>query len=226
MLILSREVHAWSINSFLQLPLKGDVLISNTGDLGYDRLNGTRKIGPSYAKSVVYIWRILDMHQTGTKHIVRHMQKSVVQWSVISKFTCIYEKNFWGVEFFGISWVNESSHVINTAVTPYTFLSLIWYVAVPERLLYDTVNTARLFDLCIGSKYTQKNGQNTSIFETYWIVMQDLQLVLCLRMQKDQELFHSEHSKAIWPLHGIACTQKNGQNTFISETNWQVMRNL
>ena len=60
-----------------------------TGELGYDRLNGTRKIGPSYAKSVVYIWRILDMHRTGTKHIVRHMQTSVVQWCVISKFTCI-----------------------------------------------------------------------------------------------------------------------------------------
>ena len=29
------------------------------------------------------------MHGTGTKNIVRHMQKSVVQWSVISKFTCI-----------------------------------------------------------------------------------------------------------------------------------------
>ena len=28
---------------------------SNTGELGYDRLNGTRKIGPSYGKSVVYI---------------------------------------------------------------------------------------------------------------------------------------------------------------------------
>ena len=28
---------------------------NNTGELGYDRLNGTRKIGPSYAKSVVYI---------------------------------------------------------------------------------------------------------------------------------------------------------------------------
>ena len=60
-----------------------------TGELGYDRLNGTRKIGPSYAKSVVYIWRIFDLHRTGTKHIVCHMQKSVVQWSVISKFTCI-----------------------------------------------------------------------------------------------------------------------------------------
>ena len=29
--------------------------IAVTGELGYDRLNGTRKIGPSYAKSVVYI---------------------------------------------------------------------------------------------------------------------------------------------------------------------------
>ena len=29
------------------------------------------------------------MHRTGAKHIVRHMQKSVIQWSVISKFTCI-----------------------------------------------------------------------------------------------------------------------------------------
>ena len=62
--------------------------LTYTGELGYDGLNGTREIGPSYAKSVVYIWRILDMHRTGTKHIVRHMQKSVVQWSIISKFTC------------------------------------------------------------------------------------------------------------------------------------------
>ena len=43
------------------LPLKGLIfytcicVFSNTGELGYDRLNGTRKIGPSYAKSVVYI---------------------------------------------------------------------------------------------------------------------------------------------------------------------------
>ena len=62
---------------------------TNTGELGYDRLNGTRKIGPSYAKSVVYIRRILDMYR---KHIVRHMQKSIVQWSLISKFTCIEKK--------------------------------------------------------------------------------------------------------------------------------------
>ena len=33
------------------------------------------------------------MHRTVTKHIVRHMQKSVVQWSVISKFTCSNKDN-------------------------------------------------------------------------------------------------------------------------------------
>ena len=27
----------------------------NTGELGYDGLNGTIKIGPSYAKSVIYL---------------------------------------------------------------------------------------------------------------------------------------------------------------------------
>ena len=32
---------------------------------------------------------VVNMHGTGTKHIVRHSQKSVIQWSVISKFTCI-----------------------------------------------------------------------------------------------------------------------------------------
>ena len=68
----------------------------STGELGYDGLDGTRIIGPSYTKSVVYTWRILDMHQTATKHIVRHMQKNVVQWYVISKFTCIY-KSFTGI---------------------------------------------------------------------------------------------------------------------------------
>ena len=51
------------------------------------------------------------MHRTGTKHIVRHMQKSVIQWSVISKFTCIvvplkhldaqifYNCQFWAPSF-------------------------------------------------------------------------------------------------------------------------------
>ena len=29
--------------------------LAGTGELGYDGLNGTRKIGPSYAKSVIYI---------------------------------------------------------------------------------------------------------------------------------------------------------------------------
>ena len=32
-----------------------DLYIYNTGELAYDRLNGTRKIGLSYAKSVIYI---------------------------------------------------------------------------------------------------------------------------------------------------------------------------
>ena len=37
-------------------PLGPEVSVfDNTGEPGYDRLNGTRKIGPSYAKSVVYI---------------------------------------------------------------------------------------------------------------------------------------------------------------------------
>ena len=30
-------------------------IIHDTGELGYDGLNGTREIGPSYAKSGVYI---------------------------------------------------------------------------------------------------------------------------------------------------------------------------
>ena len=30
---------------------------------------------------------VLDMHGTGTKHIVRHSQKSVVQWSYVAEFT-------------------------------------------------------------------------------------------------------------------------------------------
>ena len=59
----------------------------NTSKLGYDGLNGTRKVGPSYAKSFTYIGHILDMHGTGTKYLVRHRQKSIVQRSVISKST-------------------------------------------------------------------------------------------------------------------------------------------
>ena len=35
---------------------------------------------------------IVNMHGTGTNHIVRHSQKSVVQWSVISKFACIMKQ--------------------------------------------------------------------------------------------------------------------------------------
>ena len=57
----------------LMVVRKSELPLVITGELGYDGLNGTRKIG---------------MHRTGTKHIVCHMQRSVVQWSVISKFTC------------------------------------------------------------------------------------------------------------------------------------------
>ena len=32
---------------------------------------------------------VLDMHGTGAKHIVRHSQKSGVQWSGVTEFTCI-----------------------------------------------------------------------------------------------------------------------------------------
>ena len=47
---------------------------------------------------------VVNMHGTGTKHIVRHSQKSVVQWSVISKFTCMYF-----VPHFGHAKVYETS---------------------------------------------------------------------------------------------------------------------
>ena len=42
---------------------------------------------------------MLDMHWSGAKHIVRHMQKSDVQWSVISKFTCIMQACFYTSSF-------------------------------------------------------------------------------------------------------------------------------
>ena len=38
---------------FIQLHVK--VIAVHTGALGYDRLNGTRKIGMSSAKSIIYI---------------------------------------------------------------------------------------------------------------------------------------------------------------------------
>ena len=41
---------------------------------------------PSYTYWHIHV---ADIHGTGTKHKVRHRQKSVVQWSFISKFACI-----------------------------------------------------------------------------------------------------------------------------------------
>ena len=68
-----------------------DVVQADLDMTDSNSVNGTREIGPSYAKSVIYIRHIpvLDIHGTGTKHIVRHRLKSVVQWFVISKFACI-----------------------------------------------------------------------------------------------------------------------------------------
>ena len=43
-----------------------------------------------HMQSLSHTYDILDMHGTGTKHIVCHSQKSGVQWSVICKFNCIY----------------------------------------------------------------------------------------------------------------------------------------
>ena len=39
----------------MYFPISKNAFFSDTGELGYDRLHGTRKIGPSYAKSAVYI---------------------------------------------------------------------------------------------------------------------------------------------------------------------------
>ena len=33
---------------------------------------------------------VSDMHGTGTEYIVHHSQKSMVQWSGVAKFICIY----------------------------------------------------------------------------------------------------------------------------------------
>ena len=42
-------------NEYSSESILRESFLMNTGELGYDRLNGTRKIGPSYAKSVIYI---------------------------------------------------------------------------------------------------------------------------------------------------------------------------
>ena len=51
--VLQMEKQTWWTLSYK--PILGVSLTYTTGELGYDGLNGTRKIGPSYAKSVVYI---------------------------------------------------------------------------------------------------------------------------------------------------------------------------
>ena len=42
-------------NCIFKKYLKVFCIENSTGELGYDGLNETRKIGPSYAKSVIYI---------------------------------------------------------------------------------------------------------------------------------------------------------------------------
>ena len=62
------------------------------------------------------------MHLTGTKHIVRHLQKFVVQWSVISKFTCIV--NFG--HLVSRSWLRPWSDLI--IILTFTSLCFIRYL--------------------------------------------------------------------------------------------------
>ena len=52
----------------------------------------TDSMGPEkldrHMQSPSYTYDILNMPRTGTKQIVRHSQKSGIQWSVISMFAC------------------------------------------------------------------------------------------------------------------------------------------
>ena len=52
-MLVSAFINSWLVKTKPENGRKGDN--KYTGELGYDGLNGTRKIGPSYAKSVVYI---------------------------------------------------------------------------------------------------------------------------------------------------------------------------
>ena len=84
---------------------------NSTGELGYDGLSGTRKIGLSYAKSVVYILRILDMHRT--------------QGPSISSVIC---KN---LSYSGPSYpsspVLSKRYPINTRMTGFSILVTLFY---------------------------------------------------------------------------------------------------
>ena len=86
------------------------------------------------------------MHQTGTKHIVRHMGKSVVQWSVISKFTCI---TIYGNIFCIFS--RPSTCILDVAICD---------VAISEVVLCSTSLDAWLHP-CL--RLSKRNGEN--IFE-------------------------------------------------------------
>ena len=79
--------------------------------------------GQSYARSVIYIWLILDMHRTETKHIVRHRHRCVVQWSVISKFTCISLSHWCSLQQRGDTDTARSSEN-HGAVVPHSIIPL------------------------------------------------------------------------------------------------------
>ena len=90
--------------------MKNIVQNSTTTSLIQVNLDMTDSMGPGKLVRHMqkYIWRILDMHRTGTKHTVRHLQKSVVQWSVISKFTCSFFpmcRNLVQKLFSRVSWI-------------------------------------------------------------------------------------------------------------------------
>ena len=55
LLVPFKWIEAQQLLNYYMKSLHFQVIFEYTGELGYDRLNGTRKIGMSYAKSVVYI---------------------------------------------------------------------------------------------------------------------------------------------------------------------------
>ena len=82
----------------------------------------TDSMGPGklvrHMENPSYTYDEYFMHWTGTKHIVRHMQKSVVQWSVISKFTCSYNFD----NLMRKSLANEDVNVILCFPQPFDFI--------------------------------------------------------------------------------------------------------
>ena len=53
--VIFKSIKTPEVRCLYRKPFNFHSFLCITGELGYDGLNGTRKIGPSYAKSVVYI---------------------------------------------------------------------------------------------------------------------------------------------------------------------------